>query len=55
MGAADGVGEAVVSSFSEIGFDRFRQQAPVEVQRVDSLSLEEIFVALCGEDRGGTS
>jgi ABC-2 type transport system ATP-binding protein len=53
MGGTSGAGEAVVSSFSEISFGRFRQEAPVEVQRVDSLSLEEIFVALCGEDRAG--
>ena len=47
--------EAVVADFSEFGFDRFRQEAPVEVSRVDSLSLEEIFVVLCGQDRGGAS
>jgi ABC-2 type transport system ATP-binding protein len=47
--------EAVVANFSEFGFDRFRQEAPVEVNRVDSLSLEEIFIVLCGEDRGGAS
>ncbi len=45
--------EAVVASFSEMGFDRFRQEAPVEVLRVDSLSLEEIFIALVGAERGG--
>jgi len=52
-GAMGRAGEAVVSDFSEIGFGRFRQEAPVDVQRVDSLSLEEIFVTLCGDDRGG--
>ena len=51
-GALGRAGEAVVSDFSETGFGRFRQEVPVEVQRVDSLSLEEIFVALCGNDRG---
>ena len=45
--------EAVVSDFSEMNFDRFRQEASVDVHRVDSLSLEEIFVALCGNYRGG--
>ena len=47
--------EAVVENFSEIGFDCFRQEASVDVMRVDSLSLEEIFIALCGEERGGRS
>jgi ABC-2 type transport system ATP-binding protein len=52
-GAMGRAGEAIVSDFSEISFARFRQEAPVDVQRVDSLSLEEIFVTLCGDDRGG--
>jgi ABC-2 type transport system ATP-binding protein len=52
---AQGASEAVVENFSEFGFDRFRQEAPVEVMRVDSLSLEEIFIALCGTERGGRS
>ena len=47
--------EAVVANFSEFGFDRFRQEAPVEVSRVDSLSLGEIFIVLCGEGPGGAS
>ncbi len=42
-------GEAVVGGYSEVGFGRFREQAPVEVKRVDSLSLEDIFIALCGD------
>ena len=53
MSAAGGSTEAVVGGFSEVGFGRFRQEAPVEVMRVESLSLEEIFVALCGENNGG--
>ncbi len=51
-GGSAGAGEAVVSGFSEVGFGRFRREAPVEVTRVDSLSLEEIFIALCGENGG---
>jgi ABC-2 type transport system ATP-binding protein len=47
------VNEAVVEKFSEFGFDRFRQEAPVDVTRIESLSLEEIFILLCGEERGG--
>jgi ABC-2 type transport system ATP-binding protein len=54
-GAGKSASEAVVEKFSEYGFDRFRQEAPVEVMRVDSLSLEEIFVALCGAEPGGRS
>ncbi len=51
--AAGGAASAVISSFSETAFGRFRQEAPVEVSRLEPLSLEEIFVALCGEARGG--
>ena len=54
-GLAPGASEAVVEQFSEFGFDRFRQEASVEVMRVDSLSLEEIFIALCGAEPGGRS
>ena len=50
---SSGANEAVVEKFSEFGFDRFRQEAPVDVTRIDSLSLEEIFILLCGEERGG--
>jgi ABC-2 type transport system ATP-binding protein len=52
---AAGATEAVVEKFSEFGFDRFRQEAPVEVMRIDSLSLEEIFITLCGAEPGGRS
>ncbi len=45
-----GTGEAVVEGFSEVGFGRFREVAAVNVMRVDSLSLEEIFVVLCGDN-----
>lgn len=47
-----GVVDVVVESFSEVGFGRFRDEVPVEVERVDSLPLEEIFIALCGENGG---
>ena len=53
MGAVGGTAEAVVGGFSEVGFGRFREEAPIEVTRVDSLSLEEIFIALCGDNGGG--
>ena len=54
-GAAGGATGAVVGGFSEISFGRFRQEAPVDVTWVEPLSLEEIFIALCGEERGGRS
>ena len=47
-----GAVEAVVGNFSEVGFGRFRDEVPVEVLRVQSLPLEEIFIALCGETGG---
>jgi ABC-2 type transport system ATP-binding protein len=52
---AAGTYETVVDDFSETGFGRFREVAPVEVMRVDALSLEEIFIVLCGEERGDPS
>ena len=51
--AAGGATSAVVGGFSEVGFGRFRDEAPVEVTRVEPLSLEEIFIALCGNNGGG--
>jgi ABC-2 type transport system ATP-binding protein len=47
-----GAAEAVVQHFSEVSFGRFRDEAPVEVLRVESLPLEEIFIALCGDNGG---
>lgn len=47
-----GVTEVVVENFSEVGFGRFREEIPAVVERVDSLPLEEIFIALCGENGG---
>lgn len=44
--------ETVVEHFSEVNFGSFREQAPVEVLRVESLPLEEIFIALCGGNGG---
>ncbi len=44
--------EAVVENFTEVGFGRFRDEAPVEVLQIQSLPLEEIFIVLCGENGG---
>lgn len=46
--------EAVVEEFSEVGFGKFRDEVSVEVLKVQSLPLEEIFITLCGEN-GGSS
>jgi ABC-2 type transport system ATP-binding protein len=48
-GSAAGADEVVVEHFSEAGLARFRDAAPVEVLRVESLPLEEIFIAVCGD------
>jgi ABC-2 type transport system ATP-binding protein len=48
-----GADHAVVRGFSEAGLGRFRGETKLEVTGVDSLSLEEIFIALCGADNGG--
>lgn len=47
-----GAVEAVVENFSEVGFGHFRDEVPVEVVKIQSLPLEEIFIVLCGEDGG---
>jgi len=47
-----GAFEVVVQEFSEVGFGRFRDEVPVEVEQVESLPLEEIFIALCGQNGG---
>lgn len=47
-----GAAEAVVGDFSEVGFGRFRDEVAVDVIRVDSLPLEEIFITVCGENGG---
>ena len=48
-----GAVEAVVSGYDEVAMSRFAQEAPVEMVRSEALSLEEIFIALCGEAQGG--
>jgi ABC-2 type transport system ATP-binding protein len=46
--------EAVVSNYDEAGFDRFRASAGTANVEVLSLSLEEIFIAVAGEEGGRT-
>ncbi len=47
--------EAVVERFAEEGFGRLASAAGVVEPEARPMSLEEIFVALCGEEHGGVS
>jgi ABC-type Na+ transport system ATPase subunit NatA len=51
-GSPTGAREAVVEHFSEDGFGHLREGLPVEFLEVESLPLEEVFIALCGGDGG---
>ena len=44
--------EAIVSNFDELAFERFRGSAGMNGADVDALTLEEIFLAICGEEGG---
>jgi ABC-2 type transport system ATP-binding protein len=47
--------DAVVSNFDEAAFARFRAIDGVDEASAEALPLEEIFVALAGEDKGGAA
>ncbi|HVE65530.1 MAG TPA: ABC transporter ATP-binding protein [Thermoanaerobaculia bacterium] len=47
--------DAVVSNYDDRSFATFRQQDGVRDAEASSLSLEEIFVAVAGEEKGETS
>jgi ABC-2 type transport system ATP-binding protein len=47
--------DAIVSNFDEGAFERFRQIDGVTDASAEALPLEEIFVAVAGEEKGGTS
>ena len=47
--------EAVVSNFDDTAFDRFRAIDGVENASAEALPLEDIFVAVAGEERGGAA
>jgi ABC-2 type transport system ATP-binding protein len=47
--------DAVVSNFADVAFERFRAMDGVENASAEPLSLEEIFVALAGEENGKAS
>lgn len=44
--------EAVVSNYDELAFERFRSAANVATAEVAPMSLEEIFIAVAGENEG---
>ena len=46
--------EAIVSNYDDIAFERFRAAGGVNAAEIAPMSLEEIFVAVSGENAGGT-
>lgn len=47
--------DAVVERFGDEGYGRFASESGVVEPEARAMSLEEIFVAVCGEERGGVS
>lgn len=47
--------DAIVSNFAEDAFARFREMDGVENVSAEPLSLEEIFIAIVGEEKGKSS
>jgi ABC-2 type transport system ATP-binding protein len=45
--------DAVVSNYDDLSFERFRSTDGVVDAEVAPMSLEEIFLAVCGEEKGG--
>jgi ABC-2 type transport system ATP-binding protein len=50
-----GGAEAIVSNYDEIGFERFRSTASVGEAEVAPMTLEDIFIAVAGEQTGAQS
>jgi len=50
-----GGAEAIVSNYDELAFERYRSTTNVPSADVTSLSLEEIFIAVAGEQEGKLS
>ena len=44
--------EAVVSNYDDVSFERLREEASLSVADVSPMSLEEIFIAITGEEKG---
>jgi hypothetical protein len=47
--------EAVVSNYDDVAFARLRGESQLPVAEVSPMSLEEIFIAVAGEQPGATS
>ena len=45
--------EAIVSNYDDIAFERFRATSGMNAAEIAPMSLEEIFVAVSGENAGG--
>ena len=44
--------EAIVSNYDDLAFERFRDAAQIQSADVSPMSLEEIFIAVAGENEG---
>jgi ABC-2 type transport system ATP-binding protein len=47
--------EAIVTNYDEVAFERFRSTANIPTADVSAMSLEEIFIAVAGENEGAQS
>ena len=47
--------EAIVNNYDDGAFERFRAASGINAAEVAPMSLEEIFVAVAGENEGGLS
>ncbi len=47
--------EAVVSNYDDLAFERFREETSAPVAEVVPMSLEEIFIAMTGEENGAAA
>jgi len=44
--------EAIVSNYDDVSFERLREEASLSVADVSPMSLEEIFIAITGDEKG---
>ncbi|MEA2164167.1 MAG: type transport system ATP-binding protein [Thermoanaerobaculia bacterium] len=55
MRAWGGGAEAIVSNYDDISFERMRSVSSLGSAEVEAMSLEEIFIAVAGGNRGGNA